>query len=345
MTDILELRHVRHRYNGLPVLQVPALKVEEKTITGLIGPNGSGKSTLLKIMAFVEKCTEGEVLFEGEPALPFSSRVRSRVSLLIQEPHLLKRTVFDNVAYGLSIRGERTNLRARVAAALELVGLPETFAWRQWRELSGGEAQRVALAARLALQPRCLLLDEPTASVDMRSAETIRQAVLMARREWKTTIIIASHHRPWLDAICDRLIFLFDGRIVAGGIENIVLGPWKRQEDGRYGKTLADGQLLAVSRPPHPESICTLPPEKISLTKPGPAPGQQSSLQGAIVSIFQESGSRALQARVACGEHHFTVNIVADGLARGEWFPGQKVGLRFSPVDIVWLHPPTRAAS
>jgi tungstate transport system ATP-binding protein len=88
---------------------------------------------------------------------------------------------------------------------------PDTFARRQWDELSGGEAQRVALAARLVLNPRVLLLDEPTASVDARSSELIRSASLRARNDWGTTLVIASHDREWLYDVCDEVLHLFKG--------------------------------------------------------------------------------------------------------------------------------------
>jgi tungstate transport system ATP-binding protein len=338
MTSILELRGVSHRYNGRPVLQIPALQVQAGTIVGLVGPNGSGKSTLLKILGFVEKCTAGQVLFQGEPAEPFNRRVRSRVSLLTQEPYLLKRSVFDNVAYGLQIRRKKTDLRSSVFDALELVGLHESFARRQWYELSGGEAQRVALAARLALKPRCLLLDEPTANVDIQSAERIRQAVLMARREWKTTLIVASHHRPWLNDICDHLVFLYNGRIFRSGMENVLFGPWHRMDNGRFGKKLAGGQVLVVTKPKNQENSCVIKPEVIILSERDAETGADNALEGKIVSVFKENHSDTIRAHVTCDGSCFTVDLSKARLPREKWFPGQRVLMEFYSGDIIWLN-------
>jgi tungstate transport system ATP-binding protein len=101
-----------------------------------------------------------------------------------------------------------------VRRALEKVGLdPTRFSQRSWRELSGGEAQRVALAARLVLKPKVLLLDEPTANVDRESSELILRAVLDARNQWGTTLIIISHQLTWLRQIADHILALDYGRL------------------------------------------------------------------------------------------------------------------------------------
>jgi tungstate transport system ATP-binding protein len=103
-----------------------------------------------------------------------------------------------------------------VDAALALVGLdPGRFAGRMWHQLSGGEVKRVALAARLALHPRVLLLDEPTANLDRDSAELVRRAVLAARERHGTTLVISGHDQIWLRAICDDILWLRDGSLAA----------------------------------------------------------------------------------------------------------------------------------
>ena len=210
---IYRIENLVHRYNSDPVLAVDRLDIEPASIMGLVGPNGSGKSTLLKLMAFIFRPTQGRILFDGKSALPFDSSVRFLVTLLTQDPYLMKRTVFKNIAYGLKVRGNRENWTRPVHDALAMVGLdPNIFTQRQWDQLSGGEAQRVALAARLVLKPRVLLLDEPTASVDAASSELIRAASLRARSEWGTTLVIASHDREWLYDVCDEVIHLFKGQ-------------------------------------------------------------------------------------------------------------------------------------
>ena len=132
---------------------------------------------------------------------------------------MLKRSVMENVTYGLKIRGvSREERENKGRKALEMVGLqPEQFLRRRWFELSGGEAQRVSLASRLALSPEVLLLDEPTSSVDSDSAELIKMALERARHNWGTSLIIVSHDDRWLDKVSDRIF-----RLEKGGLEELI---------------------------------------------------------------------------------------------------------------------------
>ncbi len=163
MTPLYELQGVVRRYGDRVALDVPELAIHPGEIVGLVGPNGSGKSTLLRTLAFLDPPDEGMLLFRGAPACPATPELRRQATLLLQEPYLLKTSIFENVAYGVRLRGEKDPV-GRVRKALEAVGLDyDAFARRPWHALSGGEAQRVALASRLALRPAVLLLDEPTA--------------------------------------------------------------------------------------------------------------------------------------------------------------------------------------
>ena len=141
-----------------------------------MGRNGSGKSTLLRMLAFLEKPSSGLLNYLGGP------EPRREVTLLLQNPYLLKCSVFDNVTLGLRLRGDRENLPARYAEAMRAAGFadPQAMASRYSSQLSGGERQRISLASRIILKPRVLLLDETRFS----SCSPSRWSAGLGREAW-----------------------------------------------------------------------------------------------------------------------------------------------------------------
>ena len=215
MPPLYQLENIRQVYAQRVAIDIPRLTVKGGEIVGIYGPNGSGKSTLLRIMGLVEFPVQGRLLFRGEPASPSDLHSRRKVTLLSQSPYLLKRSVLGNVSYGLKIRSI-ADKKDKAREAMAMVGLdPREFSGRMWYELSGGEAQRVALAARLVLEPEALLLDEPTAYLDEKSAEKIRSAALFAREKWGTALILVSHDHAWLGSVCERILHMHQGRLKA----------------------------------------------------------------------------------------------------------------------------------
>lgn len=190
-------------YGGQTAFAISDFSLEKGDCLVLTGPNGSGKSTFLRLLAFLERpdCGELEYFGPGEP--------RRGCTLLLQEPWLLRMNVFKNVTLGLKLRRDNAHLRDRFEAAMRACGFtqPEEFAARRPGSLSGGEKQRIALAARLILRPSVLLLDEPTAYVDARSADCILQALLLARQEG-ATIVCATHDSKLGESIAGRVMRL-----------------------------------------------------------------------------------------------------------------------------------------
>ncbi|MBQ4326076.1 MAG: ATP-binding cassette domain-containing protein, partial [Mailhella sp.] len=135
MSQIFEIRELRKEYGGLLALDLPELDVASGDLVSLVGRNGSGKSTLLRMLAFLEKPSSGLLNYFGGP------EPRREVTLLLQNPYLLKCSVFDNVTLGLSLRGDRENLPARYAEAMRAAGFadPQAMASRYSSQLSGGE--------------------------------------------------------------------------------------------------------------------------------------------------------------------------------------------------------------
>jgi tungstate transport system ATP-binding protein len=336
MEYLYQIRDLRHYYNANPVLNIDALSIRPNTITGIIGPNGSGKSTLLKLLAFIDKPSQGELLFKGIPAEPFSENVRFRTTLLTQEPYLMKRSVYKNISYGLGLRSDTRDIRGRVYDALSLVGLPaDQFAHRKWYELSGGEAQRVALACRLVLKPEVLLLDEPTASIDASSAQVIKDTALMARREWGTTLIIASHDLEWLYDICEGVMHLFKGRLFGSGRENFIFGPWSARNNSVWEKPLQDGQLFQVSRPISDDAVAVIDPEDICL-KLETSRQESPMLRGIVTRLALERNTQNINIDVQVGSQTLTASLPPNTVQDLKLHPGLKVILTYDIGNVQW---------
>ncbi len=335
-----QIQDIDHYYGDKQVLSIEDVSISPASIVGLIGPNGSGKSTLLKLMGFLEEPTYGTILFKGQKVIPFFFFFRFRITLLTQEPYLMRRSVFDNVAYGLKIRGDTSDLKGRVGEALAQVGLdPETFARRKWVALSGGEAQRVALAARLILKPEVLLLDEPTASVDSHSARLIRKASLKAREEWGTTLVVATHDWQWLYETCDTVLHLLHGRLFKGGLGCVVYGPWRIGQKDLLQKELEDGQVLVAPKPDEGKQIAVLNPSRLKIMLPGKDPLLKwniNTLNGFVTRSFLERNGDTVQTAIKVAELVITLRLKRNKVEFLRLYPGKEVSIAYDPRDIEW---------
>jgi tungstate transport system ATP-binding protein len=336
-TPIYEIQSLKHSYGGQTVLSIDHLTVKPTSIVGLVGPNGSGKSTLLRLLGLIERPTQGEIFFNGRQVQPFSNEARFLITMLPQEPFLMKRSIFNNVSYGLKLRGNGKDIAGQVKDALYLVGLAsEDFVRRPWYALSGGEAQRVALAARLALKPKVLLLDEPTASVDAASAQLIKEATLRARQELGTTLIVASHDWQWLYEICDDVLHLFKGKIFGKGRETIIFGPWKKLKTEKWGKILSDNQLLQVSSPPNQEAAAVIDILSVSHDRPSIS-DEDIVLKGTVSRLSLERKTDRLFATILVGDFPFSVGIDFEQVEEHTIFPGKTIFIRYRPDQIKWI--------
>jgi len=190
MSKVFELRELRKEYGGILALDLPKLDIMQGDLVSLVGRNGSGKSTLLRMLAFLEKPSSGTLKYFG------GAEPRREVTLLLQNPYLLKCSVFENVTLGLRLRGDSRSLQERYAEAMRAAGFaePQAMASRFSSQLSGGERQRISLASRIIMKPRVLLLDEPTAHVDAASELMILDTVRACLAQG-TTVVCATHDR------------------------------------------------------------------------------------------------------------------------------------------------------
>jgi tungstate transport system ATP-binding protein len=212
---IYRLKEVTKEYEGRCVLQIDDLDIHRGEIFALVGPSGAGKSTLLRLLNFLEPPTRGSIHFRGiafGPAQEMPLELRRRVTTVFQRPVLLNRSVWDNISYGLRLRGRR-NTGREVEKTLEQVGL-EALARQRARTLSGGEAQRVALARAMVLHPDALLLDEPTANLDPYNVGLIEELVRALNRERGTTLVLVTHNVFQARRLADRVALMLEGRLI-----------------------------------------------------------------------------------------------------------------------------------
>ena len=210
------LQSIRKCYGSNVALDIEELTIAEGRLYTLTGANGAGKSTLLSILAFLAPPTSGEIFYAGKRVDRDHGSVeeyRRKVTLLHQSPYLFGGSVDDNVAFGLKVRGIRgEEQRRRIDEALGVVGL-RGFRDRKARELSGGEAQRVAMARALALKPEVLLLDEPLANID-RETTGLLEAVIASLPAQGTTVVMTTHDPDHPGRLNGESIFLEGGRHV-----------------------------------------------------------------------------------------------------------------------------------
>ena len=187
----------------------------------LLGPSGCGKTTTLRVIAGFEIPEEGRVYIDGVD-VTFKKPYERNTAMVFQNyalwPHM---TVFDNVAYGLKVRGySRDEIRRRVNWALDLLGL-KGLENRYPLQLSGGQQQRVALARAIVVEPKVLLLDEPLSNLDARLRIRVREEIVLLQRKLRITAIYVTHDQEEAMSISDRIAVMDRGRIVQIGT------PWE----------------------------------------------------------------------------------------------------------------------
>jgi tungstate transport system ATP-binding protein len=205
---------VSHHYGNRRVLDAVRLEVQTGEVLCVVGPTGAGKSTLLRLLAGLEAPSAGCLHFQGHrrEGGGWPLEVQRRVTLVFQRPLLLAGTVRRNVEYGPRLRG-RGWPRARVDAALDRLALLP-LAGRPVRALSGGEAQLVALARALVLEPEALLLDEPTAHLDPARVALVETVIRESHARRAGAVVWATHNLFQARRVARRVAFLLDGRLV-----------------------------------------------------------------------------------------------------------------------------------
>jgi len=236
---VLEAQGVKKTYRQGPravrVLEDVSFRVEAGQMIGLAGPSGGGKTTMVNLICRFYDVIEGRIRIDGVDVRDLDlHELRSQIGVVLQEPYLFRGTIAENIAYGNERVDMDTIITASKAANAHdfIVGFPDgydTIVGERGQTLSGGERQRISIARAILNNPRILILDEATSSVDSKTEMKIQEAIDRLV-EGRTTFAIA--HRLSTLRKADRLIILDKGKIVEQGTHEELLG----KEDGLYAK-------------------------------------------------------------------------------------------------------------
>ncbi|MEK7450125.1 MAG: ATP-binding cassette domain-containing protein, partial [Planctomycetota bacterium] len=232
-TPLYQLINLKKNYGGSPVLNISSLQFQPGKIHILVGPNGSGKTTLLNILSFLDRPSQGQLLFKNQTVVHEDTnlyKLRRTITLVLQNHFLFSSTVFNNVAYGLKQRGLAASvIKQKVTESLALVNLKE-LADRPAQKLSGGESKRVAIARALILEPEVLCLDEPTVNIDRRNEESIENIIRLINQDTGTTVIMTTHDLNQAYRLGHQVFSLLNGKVVETSMENVFSGELKETD-------------------------------------------------------------------------------------------------------------------
>lgn len=179
-------------------------------ITGLVGDNGVGKSTLLRLIAGLDLDYTGHIYYDGQS---LHKALYQQMTMVFQTPYLLKRSVYENIAYPLKLRHRSSaEIKTKTTAMIERFGI-EHLAQQYAHKLSGGESQKVALARALIFEPDLVLLDEPMSGIDAVSVSFMEQMIREYVQQYQKTVIMITHNARQAKELCDALVQLrpFEG--------------------------------------------------------------------------------------------------------------------------------------
>lgn len=221
---IIQLRNVTHTYGGGTPLSVSAIKdinldIEQGELVGIIGHTGSGKSTLIQHLNGLLKPDQGSVVIDGEDIWSDKKRmrdVRFKVGLCFQYPEyqLFEETVFKDISFGPKNMGmSDEDIRKSVLSAAEYVGLKAELLNKSPFDLSGGEKRRVAIAGVMAMNPKILILDEPTAGLDPKGRREILNMITDYKRKTGATVLLVSHSMEDVASIATKILVMNNSRV------------------------------------------------------------------------------------------------------------------------------------
>lgn len=352
MSPLVETHNLSKSYNGTEALKNVNVKVSKGEVLAVVGPSGSGKTTLLRLMNLLEVPTSGQILFDGrDTACSDADRLtlRRRMGMVFQQAVLFNETVHENVAYPLKIRGypkEKNDLK--VKDALKLVGLSR-FEKKRATGLSGGEAQRVALAQAMISEPELLLLDEPTVNLDPRNVSIIESVITKINRERGTTIIIATHNMLQAEQLATKVAVLREGELAAigdakeifrkpsdflasfGRVLNVFTGQSQLTEGGTATIDIGGGLKIEALTTKTGSITVFIRPEEIIISKSPIVSSARNMLKGKVEEILDLDQLVQLKVDAA---RQFTVNITKRSFEEMKINLGSDIYLSFKASSV-----------
>ena len=338
--EIYRLEAAGRRYGAREALSGVTLSVDDGSILGIIGQSGAGKTTLLKMLAGLEPPTSGRLIYRGEAVdSKRAAALRKEATMIFQAALFLRGDVASNVSYGLRLRElPEGEMAARVKDALERVRLPG-FEAKNAQKLSGGEQQRVALARALVLDPKALLLDEPTSNLDPANASIISD--IIAEEAGKRLVVVATHDYDQVRRLAGRVIQLEGGRLIGEGetgalfadprfAENIFSGT-SRIVEGVAQVEVGGGVTISAAFNREGRVAVRINPEDIILSKQFIETSARNEYRGRIVAV-EELGS-IIRLKVDAGRV-FTVQITRRSLIEMGLNVGSEVYLSFKASSV-----------
>lgn len=331
---MLQIEQLVKSYGSAFTLEVEQLEIAEGTITALLGPNGSGKSTLLSLIAGLRPADRGSIRMGSMALGPGSAAPvewRRAVTMITHKPFLFQGTVEENVGYGLRFRGTPRAARLdRINRALKQAGI-EGFGRRKARELSDGEAQMVAVARALVVEPRVLLLDEPTANIDMDNAARLELLIASLSGEKDLTVVFATHNLEQAYRLSTRVVSIIRGRPVPAHPENIFRGTVAGGRDGLKTIALRGGVQIEADTPLSGSVHVAIDPTGIVVSKMELRSSARNSLAGRIVSA--SAHDHRVRLAVDAGVE-FSVLVTEQSFREMALHPGEIVYLTFKSTAV-----------